>query len=159
LEKDLAWNALSRHYPKVTASLMTPGDKTVVRGDLTPLPGALGMNNSTSANDLAAYRISGNAKVDILRLAAIPPVVGDIVFLNSRYVGWTPAKVTQVDHDNLVYRFYLPNTQLSGTSGAPVVNQQGEVVALNVAGKEGEVSIGVGNPCDSMKKLLEKVKK
>ena len=117
------------------------------------------MTETSSASDLAAYRIDGKPKLPILRLASKDAAVGDIVFLDSGYVDWTPAEVIQVDADNLFYRFFMPNTQLRGTSGGPVVNQAGEVVALNVGGREGKVTIGIGNPCTSMRKLLEKGKK
>lgn len=154
LEEDLTWLSLTKQYPKVTATLAN-SDELVATGNVTPVPGAVSMENGICAKDLAAYRISGTPQADVLPLANNPPAVGDIVFLNSPYVGWTAAVVTQVDQNNLVYRFFLPNTQLPGTSGAPVVNQQGEVVALNVGGREGKITIGMGNPCHSIKKLLK----
>ena len=159
LEKDLSWDVMAQHYPKAAAMDSTTGAPTLQNATLVPLPGAAGMTDTSSAMDLAAYRVDGPPKSAVLKLATRDAAVGDIVFLDSAYDGWTPASVIQADSDNLVYRFFMPNTQLPGTSGGPVVNQAGEVVALNVGGREGKVTIGIGNPCTSMRKLLEKGKK
>ena len=158
LEKDLPWKSMAREYPNATATLNGTEDVGAEGTEILLLPNARGMNDKTCALDLAAFKIAPGASADSLPLAAKNPKEGDIVFLNSAYIGWTPAVVVGIDKNKVTYRFHLPNVQLPGTSGAPLVNVQGEVVGIHLGGRSGRVAIGIGNPCESMRALLEKAK-
>jgi len=72
-------------------------------------------------------------------LGGAPP---DQRFHAAKVIGLTPTK-------ELIYEFENPNIELRATSGAPVVNELGHVVAINCSGgthPETKAVLGIGNP-------------
>lgn len=57
-----------------------------------------------------------------------------------------------------LYRYFLPKPQLRATSGAPVVNAEGEVVAMNLGGWTGKFTYGIGNGVEGIRSLLASVR-
>jgi hypothetical protein len=91
--------------------------------------------------DLAVFAVE--TAVAALPLAAADPKVGDVVWLVARArSGAVPkqllhkARVVGVSSDQLIYAYENKALGLSGSSGAPVVNALGQVVAVNFGGGE-----------------------
>lgn len=76
---------------------------------------------------------------EFLHLASKSPQVGDFVYLFARLVGASKpvlhrGRVLEISDHSLIYRPDMPDIELGGTSGAPVLNEQGAVVGINVGG-------------------------
>lgn len=164
LERDLTWQEAPQTYLAVTG--LSIADPTVTVTSTRPLviPGARGSDDNGYAEDVAAYETSLPSIRATLSLATTPPKEGDWVFLHGRQRGKTelemlPAQVIASAAAELVYRFKATKVALAGTSGAPVLNSQGEVVAINVGGGEQDgATLGMGNPAASVHRLLSKAR-
>lgn len=158
LEKNLGWDEVAANYPSCTATVQ--GAETAVAAtQFLPVPGALGMTGEKTSLDLAAWKSAPQEGVTVLPLARAPMKIGDVVYLNSLHDGWIPAQVVTAKPEMLAYRFFKRGVRLQATSGAPVVNAKGEVVALNTGGMSGTVVVGIGNPAASIRTLLTKARK
>ena len=117
------------------------------------------------AGDIAAFWIPSETPIHALKLAPTPPAVGERVFLAAQVlIGASeeqrihPATVFDVDHSKMgfVYEFDNPDIHIVATSGAPVLNQKGEVVAINLGGgKHENRSFGFGNPVTAFHLFLQ----
>jgi hypothetical protein len=116
------------------------------------------------AGDVLAFRVPRTASVHAARLAAQGPAQGEKVWLAASVVGGAPpaqrlheAQATGTTPEGeLVYQFATPGLQLRATSGAPVLNAAGEVVAINLGGyEEGGKVHGIGNPVTQFRPFLE----
>jgi acyl carrier protein len=159
LEKDVLWSQMDKEYPKAEGMLSGGKEVGATGGAVILLPSAHGMDDNSAAFDLAAYQLADAPKADVLKLAKKSPKVGDIVYMNSRYIGWTAAAVVSVEKSRVIYRYFLPSLELRGTSGAPVVNAEGEVVAMNLGGWTEKSTFGIGNGVEGIRSLLAKAKK
>ena len=91
------------------------------------------------AKDLAVFKATDIPNVQALELASEMPKKGDRVWVFARQRGDdTPrllgATVDESSADKLTYIFDKADFRLPGTSGAPVLNAQGKVVGMNLAG-------------------------
>ncbi len=60
-----------------------------------------------------------------------------------------PAVVISIESDWIVYAFDNPDLELQATSGAPVVDESGKVIAIQVGGgSESGEKIGIGSPVE-----------
>ena len=58
--------------------------------------------------------------------------------------------------ENVLYQYDNPKLSKQATSGAPIVDQAGRLVAVNLGGYEDEGQIiGIGNPVGRFRKFLE----
>lgn len=115
--------------------------------------------------DVAALVFDGSASDSPpthLRLAANSPKSGDTVWLLAQVVGGAPrtqllhrAVVNYSKDDALQYRFDTPDLELRATSGAPVLNADGEVVGLNLGGRERSDAVyGTADSLVTLRKAL-----
>jgi hypothetical protein len=108
------------------------------------------------AGDLAIYRLPAGAVAKPLVFSKTPPKVGDKVYVIGRQRGGEKlerlmAEVVDSDSENLVYKFARKGLETAGTSGAPVVNDKGEVVGMNTGGgQEDDVQFGYANPAKAI---------
>ncbi len=161
LKRQFSWREIRNTFLVVTGLSITEPRHFVTCSNCVAIPGARALDNRGYDKDLAAYRLSSDQKPASLRLAATRPKVGETVFLHARQRGKTSldmlrAVVRKSTDSEFEYAFEEKQINLAGTSGAPVLNAAGEVVALNIGGAEEAGRFwGMGNPCDSISSLLK----
>jgi hypothetical protein len=144
LPSELAWHEVPEAVKRATCKSINNAAQTWIGMPLA-IPGAASFNNQTrdGLRDIALLTLQGKATVKPLKLAAEQPKVGDPVWLVAQLVSGAPkekllfkARVARVQDLALNYVVDDPNGtfELRATSGAPVVNERGEVVAVNIAG-------------------------
>jgi len=105
----------------------------------------------SALGDYAGFRLAGESGLSPLRLSETPPRRGDHVWLIARDSNKPGqllhhAVVQANDEDGMTYYFDSP-VRIRGTSGAPVIDATGEVVAINLGGGEWKWrTFGYGNP-------------
>jgi hypothetical protein len=106
------------------------------------------------------------AEVTPLKLAKDAPAIGANVWLIGQAFAGAPAtlflhkaKVVLSGDIALSYEFADPKLNLAGTSGAPIVNENGEVVAISLAGglQRGRLIVG-GNNVRVIRTVLDGMK-
>ena len=169
LPSELAWNEVPKAVKRATCKSINNAAQTWVGLPLA-IPGAASFNNQTKdgLRDIALLTLQGKATVKPLKLAATQPKVGDPVWLVAQLVSGAPkekllfkARVARVQDLALNYLLEDPEGtfDLRATSGAPVVNERGEVVAINIAGSrvpDGFNAAGIS--INVARKALESVK-
>ena len=116
--------------------------------------------------DVAAFTAPDRLKAIALPLAPDVAIAGDRVTLLAPLAGGTDAglrhdAVVIGMHDGfLLYKFDDPTIQLRATSGAPIVDAAGRVVAINLTGghlskDDPAATIGGGNPVVAWRGAVE----
>jgi hypothetical protein len=166
LPSQIASDALPK-FVKKTTLIAADGGRTEI-GAALAVPGAHpfvsdGRSLPNPSTDLSVFRAPAELSAHALELAADEPAVGDRVWLLARLISGAapdvylhPAHVRLANERILVYQFENSQLNLTATSGAPVVNAQGKVVALNIGGGLSGGKLNVfGNPIGSMRKKIE----
>jgi hypothetical protein len=89
---------------------------------------------------------------------------GRLVWLIARVAGGEPetkllhaALVVTANAQVLEFQYQNPNLDLTATSGAPVVDQRGRVVGINVGAKKGSGRlIGVAQPAAVLREVVKR---
>ncbi|TWU65010.1 hypothetical protein V7x_05540 [Crateriforma conspicua] len=154
---------------------MTVGLEDCVNGDwiesldgrVLDLPQAKNLPQSSLHGDVIAFFPSpldaNHDRLDPLTIAPAGPATGDVVWLVSEVIGSDSLAhrgVVLGEEDGwLMYRFDR-RLNLTATSGAPVVDQQHRVIAVNAGGGEdGGRTIGVGTPVSRFRRALATAKR
>jgi hypothetical protein len=139
METQVGWADMPAHVSGVDCTVFATGavwqtDKPLL------IPGAEALGAKGPLRDLAAFPFTGSAPVR-LKLAAVSPKAGDSVWLVAQVLKGAPRSqllhhgvVSYAGDDALEYRMDNDTPVITATSGAPVVNAKGEVVAVNLAG-------------------------
>jgi len=124
-----------------------------------------------AAGDIAAFEakiLTGLDKLDSkakdlapIKLAEAAPKKGDAVFVAAQFAAdketrTHEAKVVEVNDKWLFFEYAKGELDIAGTNGAPVLNEKGEVVGINLGGgkmKDGKL-VGSANPLSAVKKRL-----
>ncbi|HWO09020.1 MAG TPA: hypothetical protein VNN80_06055 [Polyangiaceae bacterium] len=113
-----------------------------------------------ASGDVSVFRAPAELASRALELAAGLPKKGEQVWLVSSLVSGSaelmhPARVYYAADKALSYKFDSADLELRATSGAPVVNGKGQIVALNLGGgnNQGEL-FGFGIPVTSLRHAL-----
>jgi hypothetical protein len=169
LPTEIAWNDVPKSVKRASCkSIVTPAQSWA--GAPIAIPGAASFNNQTKdgLRDIALLTVQGKPAAKPLKVSPAQPRLGETVWLVAQLFSGAPpgklqfkAKVTRVQDLALNYLVEDPERtfDLRATSGAPVVNERGEVVAVNLAG--GRVAEGfnlAGISGNVMRKALESVK-
>ena len=164
LDREYTWQETPKLFIAVTGLSMSDPSHFVTSTNPLTIPGAHALNDSGYDKDLAGYRIVPDGKLSSLHLASSRPKPGDVVFLYARQRGkdaleFFRAIVRKSTDAEFEYAFDAADINIAGTSGAPVLNTSGEVVAVNIGGgKEKGKEFGFGNPCNSIAQLLKNLK-
>ncbi len=77
------------------------------------------------------------------------------LYLNEQEIH--PGRIVEYTDERVIYQFDDSSLDLTASSGAPIINRNGEIIALNLGGQlSEEVLYGYGNPSVSMLKILNK---
>ncbi len=138
-------------------------DNGQIGGEALTLPAAM-LGTASKAGDILAVWASDQPILHPGRLAASAPEPGRPVWLAASVPRGAPAeqrlhRAVSKGFDkegNFLYEYDNPDLILATTSGAPVLNNAGEVVAINVGGKkESDRLVGIGNPVDRFRSYLD----
>ncbi|WP_165235999.1 hypothetical protein, partial [Aquisphaera insulae] len=119
------------------------------------IPGAGPIGTESRTGDIVAIRSPAGLSLEPRPLATEMPKPGERVWLAASLLSGAPrdqrlhpAKVEGPDEDGfLLYALDDPKTELRATSGAPILNADGEVVAVHAGStRDGERLLGVGTP-------------
>ncbi len=114
-----------------------------------------------SSRDIAAFKIKDYRQITPLPLAPAPPKKGDPVWLAGQVTGkpgqrTLKAVVLEITQNSMVFAFQNPDEKAPYSSGAPVLNQNGQVVGINVGGGAvNNQNIGHANHVGNIKRHLE----
>jgi hypothetical protein len=164
LDREFTWQEMPKTFVAVTGLSITDPTRYITSTKPLTIPGAHGLDSSGYHNDLAGYRVVTKPTLSLLRLATSRPKVGATVFLHARQRGKSTldvlkAVVRKSTDTEFEYVFEASKLNTAGTSGAPVLNTLGEVVAINIGGgQEAGKNWGMGNPCSSIIRLLKSAK-
>lgn len=169
LPAEVAWSDVPKSVKRATCrSIVTPAQSWT--GVPLAIPGAASFNNQTKdgLRDIALLTVQGKPTAKPLKLAPAQPKLGDTVWLIAQLASGAPkekllfkAQVVRVQDLALNYLVDDPERtfEIRATSGAPVVNERGEVVAVNLAGSRvGEGFNLAGISGNVVRKALESVK-
>jgi hypothetical protein len=169
LATEVAWNDVPSSVKRATCrSIVTPAQSWT--GTPLAIPGAASFNNQTKEGlrDIALLTVQGKPTAKPLKLAPSQPKLGETVWLVAQLVSGAPkdkllfkAKVSRVQDLALNYTVEDPEGtfELRATSGAPVVNERGEVVAVNLAGGRAADGFNLaGISVNVVRQALESVK-
>jgi hypothetical protein len=127
------------------------------------IPEAAPLDDRSKAGDILAFWGSANPEIHTYSLAAAQPARGTRVWLAAAVLDGAPAtqrlhpaSVAGIRGGFLLYRYDNPKLVIQATSGAPVLNSAGDVVAINLGeAEQGGVTYGVGNPVSRFLPFLE----
>jgi hypothetical protein len=128
------------------------------------IPEAAALDDPSKAGDILAFWGSQTPQIHNYRLADAKVAKGTRVWLAAAVLEGAPATqrlhaatVAGLTQDGfLLYRYENPKLSIRATSGAPVLNSSGEVVAINLGGAEQKGFVyGVGNPVGRFLPYLE----
>lgn len=161
---NVPWDALNQTIKKTTGVSMDDPSVIINCKQAILLEGAHALDKTGMENDIAVFESDATIPT-ALKLAEISPAVGDRVWLYGRERGGNtlklfPGTVLKSNRKELDFVFDQNDIRLPGTSGAPVLNASGEVVAINIGGNNrSEKLVGYGNPVSSIRNHLQKALK
>ena len=154
LEHDLSPQEARDFAVALAALSMQHPTLIVTSTDMLLIPTARAFSQHDATHDVAAFRLLAYCGA-ALSVASANPKVGDAVFLLARpreehQLRLLRAVVSRVGKDALEYVYDEGKVNFAGTSGAPVLNQAGEVVGINLGGGEFKgKTFGFANPAFS----------
>jgi hypothetical protein len=135
-------------------------------GPMLVLPNArTGDEEPYSDRDIAAFLVKDAQNINPAPLASRAPTVGEPVWVVARspeYPGQRlfKAVVVEITDRSMVFKYENLEKELKYTSGAPVVNKEGEVVGINVGGgKFKEQKVGHANHVENIRRHLNEAVK
>lgn len=174
LERELTAAEVPRFVLKILPTGLA-GKKLSGLGPMRALPGSqITVNREDWSSDLAAFHADPDWAARALPLAAADAALGDTAFLvvvphnavpavpgdstdapDARYL---KVQVSLSTPTLLLYKFDAREVDSRGTSGAPIVDIHGNVLAMNMAEASDGLAIwGSGHPSSSMLRRLKGV--
>jgi len=159
LERDLNPQEAVDFAAALAACSMTDPARVVVSSDMLLIPSAKTFGDQDASHDVAAFRLF-EYQGPSLDIAQTQPKSGEKIYLLARPRGedrlrLLSAVVTRVSPNELEYAYDESGANLAGTSGAPLLNENGEVVGMNLGGgKTDGKEHGIGNPAASFSLLV-----
>lgn len=144
VEPQISWSALPTAVSGVHCESLLQPSWQLKAGRPFAIKDAKSYAEDGPRKDLAAFAVTKAPQAG-LKLASTDPKINDIVWLVARArSGAAPtqllhkARVVQSNPYELVYAYDNSALGLAGSSGAPVVNEAGEVVGVNFGGGKGD---------------------
>ncbi|WAS94605.1 DUF4240 domain-containing protein [Nannocystis punicea] len=161
LSKDVPGELMDRFVESVNLTDPFDGAPTGAAGRSLSIPGA---NGDDPTHDLSAFALPDGHALPLLRLSARNPSAGDVVFLAGSVRAGAPRtkrlhraiKVADTRGLGMV-AFDRPDLALGGTSGAPLLSEQGEVVGLLVRFIPGKTTYGELLQAEQIRELLRAI--
>ncbi|MFH1983831.1 MAG: hypothetical protein ABIL58_18475 [Pseudomonadota bacterium] len=162
-EKTYAWNGIRALVQQVNAT--SPADLALVVStkEVLQIPKAAAFNGRQVSRDLAVFPLPDRPPVPAFRLAVALPAIEERVWLMA-FVGKGAdagsalhgARVRQADASAVTIQFDDADLDLTGASGAPVLDGFGALVGVLVAGADqNKVLFGFVNPAPEIRLLIE----
>jgi hypothetical protein len=166
LEADIAAEKIGTEVAELTLAPLFRGGEISLPARAITIPGASPMGNAAAGpGDVVAFWLPPNDVFEPLTLATENPPAGMRVWLVASLLGGAPAsqrlhaaRITADEQaDSVYYIFDKSGLEMRATSGAPIVDSEGRVVAINLGGGERKGHpFGVGNPVGRFRPALEK---
>ena len=159
LPRDLTPAETKQFVSSVSATSLTHSTVKLTSSDMLLIPSAKKFSQEDAGHDVAAFRLAKYQGAS-LPLAAALPGAGESVYLlavprGEQKLRLVPAKVIQAGENGLEYAFDEGKVNLGATSGAPVLNEKGEVVGINLGGGTlGDKTVGIADPVTSFAGLV-----
>jgi hypothetical protein len=158
LDRDYAWSEMRERVSGVKGE-STFEDISVSGGAPFEIAGARALDKSFSGADVAIFPVAQGSRVHALSLSSSLPSTGQKVWMIGEVMGARELRhaaiVEEASDGGVLYRFET-RVELRATSGAPVVDEHGRVVAMNLGGGEHEgIVYGIGNPATAMARMAE----
>lgn len=158
----LSRNAVSTELNEILKSI-TLGDAfgsfdgVIQAKDFIQIPDSAMNGQSSVAGDVLAIRLDQAAarRLGTFRVSNVETAPGDKAWLSiAAFVGAMPsqrqhaATITGMDDQgNICYKFENPKLSMQGSLGAPLLNDDGAVIAIHLGGSLNDGSLsGFGNP-------------
>ena len=164
LEQQLTPDDIAREVRGAVGLSMQVKKSIVVAPEYLKVSGAAPMSQKGADHDVAIFVVREAEKLNVFELSEKLPAVGDAVYLFARTLGADEPKlfratIAESTATGLSYTFDDPKIELRGTSGAPVLNEQGQVVAMNLGGGEqGGKLFGIANPATAIRQVIRSAK-
>ncbi|MFV0625019.1 trypsin-like peptidase domain-containing protein [Sphingomonas sp. ac-8] len=165
LDEEIRWNEMpARATAAHCAQIKGKGAWTT--GPALAIAGAHPVSATSTAEfkDIAVFPLVGQpAGSPGLVLAEKAPATGSKVWLVAQIRGGNPdvllhrATVVEYEQGAMLYAFDDKRIELQATSGAPIVDAEGRLVGINLAGTTGENPndvLGVADSLDVVRKTL-----
>lgn len=162
LDKDYTGKDLDKIFKSVTLTPLYSGYDEIEIKEFVSIPNAAPITNENVVNDIFISPIKGKIKSTPLTVSNTNPKEGDRVMLYSRVVNsrdyMHPATVARANDDELIYIFDNQEINIRATSGAPIINENYQLIGINLAGgkmADGKM-IGFANPVQTITNILKK---
>jgi hypothetical protein len=161
MEKQVTWQELPEKVTKAKCTFLSSRGGSMTVGKPLPIKNARAIGEGGNARDIAAFPITETPAYAI-KLAVLPPKVGDEVWLVAKVVSGAPsteilhkARVTRSDRSVLEFEYENRAINIRATSGAPIVNKDGKLVGVNVGASHGSgdmvgSAVGLGEIADGL---------
>jgi len=164
LERDLSPVEAKKFVVALAASSMDRASLVLVSSEMVLIASAKAFDQRDASRDVASFSLLSYSG-PTLPMASASPKPGEKVYLLARPRGeerlrLISATVSRVAANALEYFYDTSGVNFAGTSGAPILNEAGEVVAINLGG--GDIkgrAFGFGNPSTSFVPLVANAKK
>jgi hypothetical protein len=159
LERDLTPAEAREFAIGLAGSSMNQQSKLLISSQMLFIPSAKAFDQRDASHDIAAFRLTHYAG-PALTVAETTPKKGETVYLLGRPRGeeklrLISAVISRVSTNSIEYFYDEAGVNFAGTSGAPILNESGEVVGMNLGGGELQgKEFGFGNPAKSFAALV-----
>lgn len=162
LPREVNWKEVPMVLKQITGLPVSNEFKEIVLNEPLVIEGASKMTNYSGKHDLLVLRAPKELAALAIPVGKNPPAYQEPVWLYAS--NWEDPNLfhlgTVVDLDGnwLVYKYQVP-VELPGTSGAPVIDSEGYLVAVNLGGYEDDGLVGLGNPVSNVMAAIKRALK